>query len=274
MFLEIIKFIIYLLLIVALSKYVLVNALRKIVLFLNLKSNVAGNIAGYATSAPELLTITTSSIRGLASVSIYNILSSNIINFIQYLLTIIINKNTSRLNNMAIKTDIAIVLLTILIPVVFLKYNIPLNKEIIPLFFFLYVGCRLLNNSAHKIYLAKEDNIDSENKSAKNMMNALLYLGIIIITVITLFIISELLGDTLEKMCIAFHIPEFFVGIVLGIMTSIPELITFFESQRYHKNSKQEMSGIVEATNNLLTSNIVNLFAIQTIGILIGTIKN
>ena len=270
MFLEIIKFIIYLLLIVALSKYVLVNALRKIVLFLNLKSNVAGNIAGYATSAPELLTITTSSIRGLASVSIYNILSSNIINFIQYLLTIIINKNTSRLNNMAIKTDIAIVLLTILMPIAFLKYNIPLNKEIIPLFFFLYVGCRLLNNSAHKIYIDKKDDVDVEKKNTKNIVKALGYFVVLILTAIVLFIISELLGNTLEKMCIAFHIPEFLIGIALGIMTSIPELITFFESQRYHKNSKQEMSGIVEATNNLLTSNIVNLFAIQSIGILIA----
>lgn len=274
MFLEIIKFIIYLLLIVALSKYVLVNALRKIVLFLNLKSNVAGNIAGYATSAPELLTITTSSIRGLASVSIYNILSSNIINFIQYLLTIIINKNTSRLKNVAIKTDIAIVLLTILIPVFFLKYNIPLNKEIIPLFFFLYVGCRLLNNSAHKIYIDGEDNGVGEDRNTKNTLKALGCFIILIATAIILFIISELLGNTLEKMCIAFQIPEFLVGTALGIMTSIPELITFFESQRYHNSGKHEMSGIVEATNNLLTSNIVNLFAIQTIGILIGTIKN
>ena len=34
------------------------------------------------------------------------------------------------------------------------------------------------------------------------------------------------------------------------------------------------MLGVVEATNNLLTSNILNLFAIQTIGIIIISIVN
>lgn len=66
MLLEIIKFIVYSTLIVLISKYILVEALRKLAQSLRLKANTVGNIAGYATSVPELLTITTSSIRGLA----------------------------------------------------------------------------------------------------------------------------------------------------------------------------------------------------------------
>jgi hypothetical protein len=49
----------------------------------------------------------------------------------------------------------------------------------------------------------------------------------------------------------------------------VPELITFFESQKHHKNQENDMLGIVEATNNLLTSNLSNLFIIQTIGIIL-----
>ena len=41
------------------------------------------------------------------------------------------------------------------------------------------------------------------------------------------------------------------------------------ESQKYNSNTSNEMLGVVEATNNLLTSNVLNLFVIQTIGILI-----
>ena len=63
------------------------------------------------------------------------------------------------------------------------------------------------------------------------------------------------------------------IGILLGFITSIPELITFFESQRHYKNrDSNNMLGVVEATNNLLTSNMLNLFMIQSIGILIYAI--
>ena len=78
-----------------------------------------------------------------------------------------------------------------------------------------------------------------------------------------------MLGDTLETLCSRFNIPEFIVGIVLGFVTSIPELITFFEAQKHHKNSKNDMLGVIEATNNLLMSNVMNLFIIQSVGITI-----
>lgn len=93
-----------------------------------------------------------------------------------------------------------------------------------------------------------------------------------LLTGILLFIIGELLGNTLENLCNLFNVSEIVIGVLLGFMTSLPELITFIEAQRHHKKSEDDMLGVVEATNNLLTSNILNLFAIQTIGILIVSI--
>ena len=55
MFLEIIKFVLYAGLIVLIAKYVLVVTLRRLAENLNLKPKTVGNIAGYATSVPELL---------------------------------------------------------------------------------------------------------------------------------------------------------------------------------------------------------------------------
>lgn len=65
MLFEIIKFILYSIVIVIISKYVLVEALRKLAENLKLKAKTIGNVAGFATSVPELLTISTSSLRGL-----------------------------------------------------------------------------------------------------------------------------------------------------------------------------------------------------------------
>lgn len=278
MFLEIIKFIIYSALIVLISKYILVTTLRKLAESLKLKPKTVGNIAGYATSIPELLTITTSSLRGLSGASVYNIISSNVINFIQYIGAILLNKNVDKIKNRAIISDIILVIFTILIPIVLLKMNIELNIMIAPIFVILYILFRVINDNVHKMYLKNEDEkieheIElEEEKESKNRFQTIKYIIYLVITGFLLYFVGDKLGNTLETLCKLFNISEAIVGILLGFITSIPELMTFFESQKHYKKEDDDMLGVVEATNNLLTSNILNLFAIQTIGILITSI--
>lgn len=278
MFLEIIKFIIYSALIVLISKYILVTTLRKLAESLKLKPKTVGNIAGYATSIPELLTITTSSLRGLSGASVYNIISSNVINFIQYIGAILLNKNVDKIKNRAIITDIILVIFTILIPIVLLKMNIELNIMIVPIFVILYILFRVINDNVHKMYLKNEDEkieheIEvEEEKESKNRFQTIKYIIYLVITGFLLYFVGDKLGNTLETLCKLFNISEAIIGILLGLITSIPELMTFFESQKHYKKEDDDMLGVVEATNNLLTSNILNLFAIQTIGILITSI--
>ena len=275
MFYEFIKFIIYSGLIVLISKYILVKTLRKLVENLNLKPKTVGDVAGYATSVPELLTISTSSLRGLQSASVYNILSSNIINFIQYIASIVANKNRKAFENIAIKIDIILVILTIAIPITFMWLNIDININIVPIFILLYALFVYINNNAHKLYLENEDKelekqIQEEEKAELgNTRKTVLYIGILIVTGILLFVVGDLLGETLENMANIFNISQTIIGILLGFTTSIPELISFFEAQKHYKQQEDNILGVVEATNNLLTSNILNLFIIQVIGVLI-----
>jgi len=275
LFWEIVQFALFSGLIVLISKNILVKTLRNLAENLNLKPKTVGDIAGVATSVPELLTIGISSASGLVSTSIYNVLSSNVINLIQYLAAIFLNKNQKNLKNKAIKVDLILVALTIIIPIV-LKSE--LQIMMVPIFVLLYFGFKKINNNVHKLYLKNEDRkieeelkredrweINNKRKVAKNVI-------ILLISGVLLFIIGNLLGNNLEKLCIRFNIPEFAIGIVLGFVTSLPELITFFESQKHHKGSNNDMLGVVEATNNLLTSNILNFFIIQSIGIIIFVI--
>lgn len=265
---EIIKFLFYSGLIVVISKYILVTYLRKLAESLNLKAKTVGDIAGYATSVPELLTITTSSLRGFLGASIYNILSSNIINLVQYLGTIFLNKNVKKLKNTAIIIDIILVIITILIPIVLLRLNIKLDMYIVPLFIILYALFVYLNSNVHKLYF-NEKTEEEKVGDKRNRKNAIKYVFILLASAVLLYFIGEALGNSLEVLCNLFGVPENIIGILLGIITSIPELITFFESQKHYKKQTDEMLGVVEATNNLLSSNLMNLFVIQTIGILI-----
>lgn len=276
MIVEVIKFLVYSGLIVVISKYVLVKTLRKLAENLNLKPKTVGNVAGLATSMPELLTVTASSFNGLMNASIVNILSSNIINFIQYLVSIYGNKNQKSFQNKAIKIDLLLVGITIVIPIVFILLDWEINIVVVPIFVILYFLFRSFNHHAHKLYLkeqekALEKQIEEEEKKEKGK-KTIKYVLYLIITGILLFIIGDILGKTLENLCDGFGIPQFIIGILLGIITSVPELITFFEAQKHYKVQKvDDILGVVEATNNLLTSNILNLFIIQSIGIMIFT---
>lgn len=277
--LEILKFLLLSGVIVIISKYVLVTLLRKLAEGLNLNAKTIGNVAGYATSMPELLTITTSSFSGLMATSVMNVLSSNIINLIQYLFTIFINKNQKYFKNRAIKVDLVLVVFTIVLPIILMKFNIQMNLSIVPAFVILYVLFKFLNNNVHKLYLIHEDfelktDIEKEAKWERgNKKKIIKYIVLLLLTSVLLFFVSKYLGDTLETLCGYFKISEIIIGILLGFITSIPEFITFFESQKHYKIKKQNvLLGVVEATNNLFTSNIVNLFFIQTIGILIYNI--
>ena len=275
---EIIQFIIYAGLIVLISKNILVKTLRNLAENLNLKPKVVGDIAGVATSVPELLTISISSFNGLINASIYNVLSSNIINLIQYLGAIFLNKNQTILKNKAIIVDIILVLITILIPLGLVCFNSNFNIMMVPIFILLYLGMKKINSNAHKLYLKDEDKkikemeneiqIDEKNNGRKAIKNVV----ILVITGILLFFIGNLLGDTLESLCNKFNVPELLIGIVLGFATSLPELITFFEAQKHHKNMDNNIYGVIESTNNLLMSNVLNLFIIQSIGISIFSI--
>lgn len=277
MIIEIIKFFVYSILIVLISKYILVKALRNLAENLKLKPRFIGNIAGVATSIPELLTVTVSSFRGLVGTSLYNIISSNVINFIQYIISLIINKNYTKIKNKGIIIQNILVILTIIFPIILLSLENSFNIILVITLVILYFVFSFISKKSHEKYL--KDQEDEGNKSEEdinkktNNRKTYIYVLYILVSGILLYFVGNELGNVLENLSAVFDIAEFVLGILLGAITSIPELITFFEAQRHYTkdkyNNDKSLLGVVEATNNLLTSNMLNLFIIQSIGILI-----
>ena len=266
---ELFKFLFYSGLIVVICKYILVPVIRNLAESLKLKSKTVGNITGISTSVPELLTVAFSAAGGLANTSIYNILSSNVINLTQYIFSIYSNKNQKILKNRALKIDLIMSIITIIIPILFLWSNISFSINIVPILILLFLLIIYINHQTHKMFLnihkGEENNIKWHRKT-KVIVKYSIYLVIISIS---LFIIGNLLSQVLENLCNEFNVPEMIIGVLLGFITSIPEIITFFESQKHHDLEENKKKGVIEATNNLLISNCLNLFIIQTIGILI-----
>ena len=276
MIIAIIKFMIYSILIVLISKYVLVRILRKLSENLNLKPHTIGNITGIATSVPEFLTVSISSFKGLMGTSIYNIFSSNLINLLQYIISVILTKNYKEIKNKGILYNIILVIITIVIPLILISLKIELSIYIVPIFLFLYFAFLYISNRIHKKFLKLQDKeIENqegiqEKEERKTNKKTYVYIIYLILTSVSLYLIGNELGNTLEQLAKIFKISESVLGFLLGFITSMPELITFFESQKHYKEKEEnKLLGVIEATNNLLTSNMLNLFVIQNIGIII-----
>lgn len=269
---EFFKLLIQVLLIVLVSKYLLISLLRALSKTLNLNAKITGNITGIATSVPELLTVSFSALSGLANASAFNILSSNIINTLQYVATIILNKNVKILKKKNILIDLVLVGITIIIPITILVLGKENDIWIVPIFILLFfVFSRISKINHQKHYNVTKEN-KKENKETINKEKIicviLQILGLIVVGIL-LFFIGDMLSSTLENLCNIFGISQGIIGVILGFMTSMPELITFFESQKHHKKKQNKEAGVIEATSNLLTSNMMNLFIIQTLGIAI-----
>lgn len=281
---EMIKFLIYSILIVVISKYILVRALRNLAENLKLKPRVIGNIAGIATSIPELLTVAVSSFRGLMGTSLYNIISSNVINFIQYMVSLIVHKNYKAIKNKGIMIQNVFVMLTIIFPIALLKLENVLNIMTAFILVVMYSIFYWISKKIHERFLNNVDTrtkqedfkkIENVTEPIENRRNkqSFVYVGYILIAGILLYFIGNALGNVLESLSESFGIAEWILGLLLGFITSVPELVTFFESQKHYKNEKDErILGVIEATNNLLTSNMLNFFIIQAIGIVIYTV--
>lgn len=225
---------------------------------------------------PELLTVFFSSLQGLLGTSMFNIISSNVINFIQYIWSIRLNKNEKVIKkNRALKIELGIIIATIIIPIAMVIANIDAELKIVPIFILLFVMLYYLKTNAYKVYKInalseiEERKIKEEKKWVKNKKEKeVLTWTQLIGTAILLYIIGNLLGNTLDILSGRFNIPQAIIGIILGFITSIPELITFVEAQRNHERRNDEQ-GVIEATSNLFTSNMLNLFVIESIGIVI-----
>lgn len=261
MIIEILKLLLELFAIIIISKKLLVPIIRKLGESLKLKAHTIGVISGVATSIPEFLTVAFSTSSGLISAGIYNILSSNLINIIQYLLSVIINKNIKLLKNKSILISIILSIITIIIPIIIIYFKIERNIILIPIFIILFYIFNKINTNIHKKY-----EINLEYKSREG--NVLKYIIYIIFIGIILYFIGDLLSNTLEVLCHTFNISEILIGFILGMATSIPEFITFIESQKFY-SQKDNLLGLIEASNNLVVSNTLNLYVIGTISIVI-----
>jgi len=155
--------------------------------------------------------------------SMFNIISSNVINFIQYIWSIRLNKNEKVIKkNRALKIELGIIIATIIIPIAMVIANIDAELKIVPIFILLFVMLYYLKTNAYKVYKInalseiEERKIKEEKKWVKNKKEKeVLTWAQLIGTAILLYIIGNLLGKKLHGLS---HLPDNVWSILSGIL--------------------------------------------------------
>lgn len=280
---NIILFITLVLAIVLVTRNLMIISIRKIAIYLRWNNNVVGQLLGYATSTPELINAFVAASIGMMSASIFNVLSSNIVNIIFVLLVSSKYNRLKSLKHKKFRTDYIFVIVTLLIPILLIFTNFSENILSVPFLMIVY-GMFLYLSKYNNYFEEENEELEiyekrvklSEYKLKKKHLSldrrkkVLKSFGILVLSLVILYFLGNYLGDTLESLGNNFKIPGYIIGIVMGVITSIPELITFMSSYKRHRRYKSinKDKGAVEVINNLVTSNVSNLCIIQTAAIL------
>lgn len=283
MILSLIIFIILVVLIVLVTRNIMIYNIRKLAILLSWKSSIVGQVLGYATSTPELLSAFVAGSLGMVSTSIYNVLSSNFVNlFLVVILTIIYKRQKSIINKKFIY-DYIIILITLIVPLVLVITNLATTVYAVPALLIIY-GVYLYGAKYVEYFASEETELELEEKSHKLGMKiskkrkikvdekrkVAQCVVMLMLSIVALYFLGEALGNELEKLGKELGVSEMLLGMIMGIITSIPELLTFLTSYRRHRryHHPEEDRGAVEVINNLATSNISNLAIIQTVAII------
>ena len=276
-------FILIIFLIVIVTRNLMIHNIRKLAVLLKWKSNILGQILGYITSMPELISAIVAGSIGMVSTSIYNVMFSNFSNLFLVIFFTLIFKRTKSIINSKFIYDYIIVMITIVVPPVLIMADLATTPYAIPALIAIY-GIYLYGSKYVDYFAIEEEEIEIEEKlhkkefesekASKREINdknrVALAVTMIFISIILLYILGENLGKVLETLGKEMGVSEMILGLIMGITTSIPELVAYISSYRRHKNYRKPETdkGAVEVVNNLATSNISNLTIIQTIAIL------
>ena len=286
MIINFILFIALVLGIVVVTRNMMISSIRKIAVYLRWDTKIVGKIFGYATSMPELLNAFVSASIGMISTSIYNVISSNIINVVFVLISTFICKRTKSIIHKKFIVDYIMTVISILIPITLMKFGIADKLTVIPLFIifyliFIYISSRtnyfkeaeeeLEDERKEIVREEKKEKLKTRRLNKVRKQRVIISFIILFSSFVLLYILGDRLSIVLETLGKEFKVPEIVLGIIIGIATSLPELLSFFSSYKRHSRctNPNKDKGAVEVINNLVASNVANLCIIQTLAIIV-----
>ncbi len=232
-----------------------------------MSSKAKGQFLGYATSIPELAGTVGTAGHGLLTAGLWNIASSNVINWALFLLAAVCYRRTGALLKRRFRDEIGFAVVAVAIPLVLSRQRAIAGSPWTALALFgLFVGYVYLDRHLNP---NPPPSVAASRRRGKKKSHgrALLYT---ISGVIGIVVTGHFLGVTAKSVVVDLGVPQWAVGWTLGVITSLPEMAAFFAV--FATAKAQAWPGDADCQENLdslAASNMSNLGLIYPIGIMV-----
>ncbi len=250
--------------IISFVKYGLLRGIDNLAGALRWSPKLRGQITGYATSVPEFVCLVSAGLAGVWEAGLWNIASSNIINFVLLFSAMALYKQFRDLLNRRFVDEIGFATLAIATPIVLMQFGLDTQWYLIPILLAFFLVYQIVDRAANRPISSE---IDDEVESVGSIPMGL----ILVTTALTSIIVAGLfLGSSTAKVVEQMGVHPAIAGWILGFVTSIPEMVTFFAIYAAAKRSGtiDLNSDTQEALDNLTGSNMANVGIVYPIGLL------
>ena len=243
-------------------RYGLLRGIDQIAGALNWSAKARGQLTGYATSMPEFVCLVSAGLAGVWEAGLWNIASSNIINATLMLSAVVYFRRYRDLLNVRFLDEIGFATLAILVPIGLMQFNADTKWYLVPIllcFFALY------------IFIDKRVNRPDPDSEEDQEAIGNLPFGIIlcVTALIAIAIAGMFLGDATASVIDQLGIRPAIAGWILGVVTSIPEMVSFFSVYSVSKSTAttDSLNATQEVLDNLTGSNMANVGFVYPLGL-------
>jgi len=252
-----------------LVRFGLVAGLERLADALHWTPKARGQATGFATSAPELVTLVAAGLSGVWEAGLWNIAASNIINVSLMTMAVLRYKQSKELLNRRFFDELLFAGLAILLPVLLMQFELDRAPAMVPGligFFLLYRFVDRRMNKAH----------DDDAPAKETVGSIRLGLIMTVTALVSIAVAGVFLGSSTEEVVNQMGIHPAVAGWILGLMTSLPEMVTFFTVYATSKREGKldQLEDTQEALDNLTASNMANVGLIYPLGLAAYLVAN
>ena len=249
--------------IVLFVKFGLLRGIDQIANAMNWSAKARGQATGYATSVPELVCLVSAGLAGVWEAGLWNIASSNMINGALMSLAVGRYRQFGELFNLRFVDEVVFAALAIVVPLVLMQWEMDTEWFLVPLLLGFFVVYQIVDKRINRT-TEHEETVD---EAVGNLPFGLI-LGLTALIAIT--VAGVFLGAATAAVVEQMGIRPAIAGWILGVVTSIPEMVSFFAVYAASRSEGRlhDLNDTQEVLDNLTGSNMSNVGIVYPIGLL------
>ena len=244
-------------------RYGLLRGIDNVANAMNWSAKARGQITGYATSVPEFVCLVSAGLAGVWEAGLWNVASSNIINSGLMLTAVLYFRQFRELFNIRFLDEVGFAALAVAVPIVLMKSGLDTQWYLVPGLLGFFVIYRIVDKRVNR----PQPDVDVDDEAIGSLPFGLI-LGLS--ALIAISIAGIFLGNATASVVEQLNVRPAIAGWILGVVTSIPELVTFFAVYAAAKREGRlrDLNDTQEVLDNLTGSNMANVGIVYPVGLL------